>query len=81
MNRKSKYIVVKHEGFEMPIVFSDLMQHTQAAGLREVIGAGFCYVEAGEYVCYGESIGLHVKSRGETDASVLNEMLGMIREE
>jgi hypothetical protein len=32
------------------------------------------------YFCYGESISLKVKSRGETDSEILNKYLGAVRE-
>lgn len=80
MNYKSKYVIVKRGSILYPIVFTDLMGHNEVVHVTDdVVGAGFCYINAaGHYTCYGESISLKVKSRGEDDAVILNKYLGVI---
>lgn len=80
MNYKSKYVIVKRGNILYPIIFTDLMGHNEAVhGNDEVIGAGFCYINReGQYVCYGESVSLKVKSGGEKDSAILNKYLGVI---
>ncbi len=82
MNWKSKYIIVDiGGGHELPIVFSELMGHADVAqpyiqrNKDSIVGAGFCYVDDDRYTCYGESIGLHVKSRNTEDEAILNKFL------
>lgn len=75
---KQKYIVYKSGNLEDIMVFSELLNHSEAAravGKENVISAGFMHVEpAGEYEltcsCYGHSATLELKSRGEADAKV-----------
>ncbi len=76
---KSKYIVVDLGGIALPFVFSELSTHSDVARALggTVIGAGFCYIAYDKYECYGESISCRVKSRGEQDAKVLNDLLGV----
>lgn len=78
MTIRAKYIIVIAHGMEMPIVFSELMKHTEMAGNQKVVGAGFCYVDhkTGLYTCYGESTSLNIKSRNAVDEDILNELLG-----
>ncbi len=74
---KSKYIL---DGDFTPIVFPETLAHSDVARnmgmLGRVIGAGFCYIEDNKYVCYGESVSLNVKSRGDEDSKRLNRLLG-----
>lgn len=75
---KAKYIISETE---LPMVFSELQTHADVAyaifGGAKIIGAGFVHVNReGEYVCYGESVSLRVKSRGDEDSKILNKMLG-----
>jgi hypothetical protein len=75
---KQKYIVYKSGGLEDIMVFSELLNHSEAAravGRENVISAGFMHVEPdGEYElkcsCYGSSTTLDLQSRGEVDAKV-----------
>lgn len=73
---KSKYII-NDQG--LPVVFSELQTHADVAralfGITPVIGAGFCFIDNDQYVCYGESISLRVKSRGDEDSKILNRLL------
>lgn len=79
MTFKSKYIIIDTLIAMLPVVFSDLATHRDIAnGVgSNVIGAGFCYInDEGKYVCYGESVSLNVKSRGDEDSKILNKFLG-----
>jgi len=78
MNFKSKYIIVDSLAPELPVVFTELFTHSDIARSigGKVHSAGFCYIENNRYVCYGESVSLKVKSRGEIDSKILNNLLG-----
>ena len=39
---RSKYIIIKHAGTEVPLVFSPVLSHKQVAGMNEVESAGYC---------------------------------------
>ena len=71
---KTKYIIIEYEAIPMPVVFSELMTHADVAGKLggKVHGAGFCYRDDEGWHCYGESVSLKVKSRGEVDAKVFD---------
>lgn len=72
---KAKYIIIEHKALEVPIVFSPILQHSEVAGNKKVISAGFCRAdEDGVYSVWGESISLKVKSRPE-DAEIINKYL------
>ena len=76
---KAKYIVIIPDHFELPMIFSEMMAHsdvTRSLG-GEVVGAGFCHIENDAYTCYGESTSLNIKSRHAVDAEILNKMLGV----
>jgi hypothetical protein len=75
---RTKYIVFEHSG---PVLFSEILGHDEVArGIGdEILGAGFCYINTDKkYTCYGESISLHIPSRGETDSAKLNRMFGLL---
>jgi hypothetical protein len=74
---KAKYII--HRNWT-PIVFPEIIAHadmTRNMGWRaeDIIGAGFVHIDD-SYTCYGESISIYVKSRGEEDEKILNRYLG-----
>lgn len=75
---KSKYIISRNH---TPVVFAEVLTHADVALAlfpnKEIIGAGFCYIKDGKYVCYGESISLRVKS-GVEDSDILNRYLGAV---
>lgn len=82
MGLKSKYVIIKKGSFSLPFVFSELINHADVARALDtgggVVGAGFCHIDKnGQYVCYGESISLRIKS-GPGDAAILNEFLGVV---
>jgi hypothetical protein len=80
VNYKAKYILFADRNSVFPIVFSETMQHIDVARcLRPLTpeSAGFCYIEEGRYVCYGESVSLGIKSNGDADGILLNKYLGV----
>lgn len=77
---KSKYIVIEKSFAEVPVVFSDILQHADVARALggNVVGAGFCFITPeGRYKCYGESISCRVASRTTQDSAILNQLLGV----
>jgi hypothetical protein len=71
-----KYVIVNDGALELPIVFSDILIHAEVAlRYRNVVGAGFLTVGDNEVNCYGESLSLGVKSRGEVDTKIVNRYL------
>ena len=83
--KKKKYIVIETaEGFEVPIVFADTLQHGDVArGVGgKVLGAGFVEFFAAdqcEAQTYGRSDSLNIAPRGEDAALLERELLGAIR--
>jgi hypothetical protein len=79
---QAKYIIIESGPFLLPVVFSELQTHADVAralsggGQPSVVGAGFCHIDDDRYVCYGESVSLKVKSRGDEDSKLLNSYLG-----
>jgi hypothetical protein len=76
---ETKYIIHANN---IPIVFPEIINHSDMARnmgwkKEDIIGAGFVYLgEDYSYTCYGESVSLRVKSRGEEDEKILNRYLG-----
>ncbi len=82
---RSKYIMVKVEGCETPIVFPVWCKHSDIARAivgpdGEVLSAGFVefYADGGNVYCdtLGESTGLKLKPRG-VDSQLIASALGM----
>ena len=72
---RSKYIIIKHAGREVPLVFSPVLSHKQVAGMTEVESAGYCELNiAGLWVAGGSSESLGLSSRPQ-DTDILNECL------
>ena len=72
---RSKYIIIKHAGTEVPLVFSPVLSHKQVAGMTEVKSAGYCELNiAGRWVAGGSSDSLGLSSRPQ-DAGILNVCL------
>ena len=76
-----KYVIIKVGGLEVSILFNCVIDHSYCANPMNIVAAGFCSVQA-EYdevdsvgklnvSCWGESVSLKVKSRGEADAAVI----------
>lgn len=84
MSHSCKYIIVDTGQVVVPILFSDVVAHTEIANKvgGQVLSAGFCSVSINEqlqprYVCWGKSVSLGVSSR-EQDNDILNRYLGLI---
>jgi dolichyl-phosphate-mannose--protein O-mannosyl transferase len=72
---KSKYIIIKHDEVEVPLVFASSLSHEYVAGTSEVKSAGFCKLDAnGEWNISGESVSLQLKARPQ-EADILNAFL------
>jgi hypothetical protein len=81
MNFKAKYVIVDSSAivFFEGIAHSEMVRHHQKCD-----GAGFVdfRIETNEYgekkvqaVCYGESISLNIKSRGDMDSYILTRQI------
>jgi hypothetical protein len=71
-----KYVVI--DGFlgEIALIFPNHQNHgTFVTAANKVVAAGFCkiYCDGGEakVSCFGESVSLGIKSRGEQDAKMI----------
>jgi len=72
-----KYVVTKYD--EEPILFSAGKSHDDICTKENVLSAGFWTVNnEGKFVCFGESVSLGVKSRGDEDSFLLNRRFGLI---
>jgi hypothetical protein len=81
MDRRVKYVIVEGLG----IIFSNAIQHKEMVGYNQKCeGAGFVNftIKKDEYGddiiianCYGESISLGIKSRGEIDSNILTRQI------
>jgi hypothetical protein len=73
---EQKYIIVKKNEFELPIVFNSFLDHSSVAGNETVVSAGFCTIDlhSAQFSAYGESKTLNVQSRGN-DVDILNTLL------
>ncbi len=69
----------KERHVEEMVIFSSLLQHADIAQrLRcDLISAGFIEIFDNEPCCFGESISLDIKSRGEVDTNVAKRVLKM----
>lgn len=74
MSLELKYVVTNKGDFA---IFTALTNHNDVGfklyGLP--VGAGFCHFDDGEIQCYGESISMDLKSRGDVDAEIINDRL------
>jgi len=70
-----KYLVIAHDGMEVPVVFPSIIPHVELAFGRKVVSAGFCRITAGGWECYGESMGISKKSRGDEDSRLLTALI------
>lgn len=69
---RSKYIILREAGQEVPVVFSPLLSHELIAGKRKVESAGFCTLtDTGRWKVSGRSESLRANARPE-DAEILN---------
>jgi hypothetical protein len=80
MSRVMKYVMFE---LDTPIVFPDHLIHADMARSQQMVAtsAGFCHIggrdELGnpQFVCYGESISLQLKSR-DKDSEIMNRTFG-----
>lgn len=77
-----KYIIVSPRGLKLPIIFSEAINHSEVAkGFSKVDSAGFVIIDYDTdkkhftCKCYGESLGLNIKSNPEDDKSKIEFML------
>lgn len=68
-----KYVVYIDGGFPQFDIFPATVQHLNYAHLNP-ISAGFCQIVGGEIKCFGESVGLRIKSRGEEDDQLIKTL-------
>jgi len=72
---KAKYVIIKKGSLEVPLVFSELLLHSDMAGKHKPTAAGFCELAAnGKWQVAGHSSSLRLNSRPE-DAAILNAHL------
>jgi hypothetical protein len=76
-------------GYEVPILFPELMDHDYLFSRESVLAAGFCSIEGQmstieidgvvhediNVYCYGKSITLGKESRGSTDADLIKKTI------
>jgi len=69
-----KYIIL--EDFKMPIIFHELLNHSDMARGRNVRSAGFCDVNGQEELvsCWGRSASLNISSK-QDDGDILTHFL------
>ena len=71
---KLKYIINQIDQF---MIFPPAVQHVDAARLLmgkfgpDVVSGGFIDISNNEVNCYGESISLNLKSRGDIDSQII----------
>lgn len=71
---KAKYVVIEHNALlQVPVMCpTDAgVSHSDLAGGKKVVSAGFCRIDGREVQAYGESIGLRIPSRGTPDAELI----------
>jgi hypothetical protein len=78
---KTKYIIIEKSCNDLPIIFPEFINHRDMVNPNDkVISAGFVkfYVnESGnvDISCYGESVSLDVKSRGDIDTKLMERYI------
>lgn len=78
---KMRYFIVKSDvGNIFPIIFPDGTL-TSCDFEHEVISSGFVEHRMRGFVCYGEYLPLNMKSRGETDAMLIEQFFGIVKDE
>lgn len=76
---KLKYIVDAIGGFAIfpPYVNHDTVGALMSKAGIPPVGAGFIDIFDGEVQCYGESVSLRIKSRGEEDSKEIAKKLDL----
>ena len=74
--RIGKYVIVKNHPILFPagLAHSDVVSDAQSAGFFILRFSGGSV----DVLCWGESIGLNIKSRGAADARIITEFMGRI---
>ena len=73
--KKSKYVIVRIDETEVPIVFSWFLKHEAVAKVSQVTSAGYCTLTGGgKWIVGGWSDSLKLGARPE-DAEILNTRL------
>ena len=66
-------------GIKVPIIFSGLTKHSDVAGTRNVVSAGFVSIFVNkdnnvQFNAYGHSVSLNLSSQPE-DSTIINQLL------
>ena len=70
-----KYVMVRETCLDVPIVFPNLIKHSEIARKEDIVSAGFCVIDGPENSqCYGRSDSLGIESRPE-DTKILRRYL------
>lgn len=54
---------VRFSQYNSVVVFPTTLEHRDFKNFGEIVGAGFCRIYGREVSCYGESVGLGIKSQ------------------
>lgn len=73
MDTKQKYVRLKE--FDEIIIFPQVIEHSDFK-IMNPISAGFCYVQKDKIKCFGESVGLRLKSLDEDTAIATRQVFG-----
>lgn len=72
---KAKYIIIKHDEKEVPLVFSAFLKHDDIVAKKKIISAGFCKLnDTGKWIVGGHSVSLKLGARPH-DAEILDAHL------
>lgn len=77
MFKDAKYIIVDSAVYgEYPIIGPNFINHSDLHIFcgEKVVSAGFFSIDGDKVSCFGESVSLEVKSRGEEDARLLRKL-------
>jgi hypothetical protein len=79
------YIIFDFDGSEVVFIFTESFGHHNIADklklINKILGAGVINLTDKGVKCYGESTSLHVSSRHDIDAALINKALGYESEE
>lgn len=79
--RQMKYVVIDNGRYDQIHIFCDAIPHNDMVNnigcpIENVVSAGFVtYGLSGRLECYGESVGLDIKSRPDEDTKLLDREL------
>ena len=73
---KMKYVIYENDGAKHYVVFDFSVDHSEMArrmGIgAKILSAGFVSFNDEGACCYGESVSLNMKSRGDIDSKIIN---------